>query len=172
MEGSFRILVVDDEPRGVELLVRCLQKLGRVERAGGGEEAWELVRDADFDLVVTDQRIAAGTVILDKGGAPTLYHVLEGEIRIETDGAAPVAAGAGSTVGVGETLTRTPCDRRLVAGTDVWALRLEPDELFDVLTDHSDLLQSVFSSVIRRPALKGRRWAYCVSTKPPLAARR
>ncbi len=57
MEDSFRILVVDDEPRGVELLARCLQKLGRVERASGGEEAWELARDADLDLVVTDQRM-------------------------------------------------------------------------------------------------------------------
>jgi signal transduction histidine kinase len=57
MEGSFRILVVDDEPRGVELLARCLQKLGRVERAGSGEEAWQLARDADLDLVVTDQRM-------------------------------------------------------------------------------------------------------------------
>jgi signal transduction histidine kinase len=57
MEGSFRILVVDDEPRGVELLARCLQRLGRVERAGSGEEGWELARDAELDLVVTDQRM-------------------------------------------------------------------------------------------------------------------
>jgi signal transduction histidine kinase len=57
MEASFRILVVDDEPRGVELLARCLQKLGRVVRAKGGEEAWELARDSDLDLVVSDQRM-------------------------------------------------------------------------------------------------------------------
>ncbi len=57
MEGSFRILVVDDEPRGVELLARCLQALGPVARASSGEEAWTLACDADLDLVVTDQRM-------------------------------------------------------------------------------------------------------------------
>jgi signal transduction histidine kinase len=57
MSQSFRILVVDDEPRGVELLSRCLRRLGEVETATTGEEAWSLAEGAHFDLVVSDQRM-------------------------------------------------------------------------------------------------------------------
>ena len=52
-----RILAVDDEPRGVELLARTLRKLGRVESADSGEAAWELLQRERFDLVISDQRM-------------------------------------------------------------------------------------------------------------------
>jgi two-component system response regulator HupR/HoxA len=51
------ILVVDDEPRSVELMVRMLRPLGRVETAGSAEEAWKRVQDGGIDLVVSDQRM-------------------------------------------------------------------------------------------------------------------
>lgn len=57
MPQPFRILVVDDEPRGVELLSRCLRRLGETETATSGEEAWSLARQGRFDLVVSDQRM-------------------------------------------------------------------------------------------------------------------
>jgi signal transduction histidine kinase len=57
MSQPFRILVVDDEPRGVELLSRCLRGLGETETATTGEEAWSLAETGDFDLVVSDQRM-------------------------------------------------------------------------------------------------------------------
>ncbi|HUF47709.1 MAG TPA: Npt1/Npt2 family nucleotide transporter [Vicinamibacterales bacterium] len=107
--------------------------------------------------VVQEVRLAGGSVILDTGTPPALYHVLEGTIRLEPDEGPPVTAAAGSTIGIAETLTRMPVGRRVVAAGPVWALRIDPDELFDVLTDHSDLLQSVFSSVIRGPAAEARR---------------
>jgi DNA-binding NtrC family response regulator len=52
-----RILVVDDEPRAVELVARALRKLGQVECAPSGDEAWRLARRVDFDLVISDQRM-------------------------------------------------------------------------------------------------------------------
>ena len=57
MTDPIRILVVDDEPRGVELLVRTLRSLGRVETALSAEEAWEITRQVRFDCVISDQRM-------------------------------------------------------------------------------------------------------------------
>lgn len=57
MPQSFRILVVDDEPRGVELLRRCLLALGETHCASSGDEAWALAEGGGFDLVVSDQRM-------------------------------------------------------------------------------------------------------------------
>jgi signal transduction histidine kinase len=54
---DWRILVVDDEPRGVELLERVLRPVGEVHRATSGEAARELIERMDFDAVITDQRM-------------------------------------------------------------------------------------------------------------------
>jgi signal transduction histidine kinase len=57
MGSTCRILVVDDEPRGVELLARCLRRLGEVHTAGSGAEGWEIARREPLDLVISDQRM-------------------------------------------------------------------------------------------------------------------
>ena len=52
MDDSPRILVVDDEPRAVELLARTLRKVGKVDRAGSGEEGAEKFRASDYITVL------------------------------------------------------------------------------------------------------------------------
>ena len=54
---SPRILVVDDEPRAVELLVRTLRKEARVDAADSAASAWERFQTVDYDLVISDQRM-------------------------------------------------------------------------------------------------------------------
>ena len=57
MERRTRILAVDDEQRGVELVKRILRSVADVEIAMSGEEGWELLQASDFDLVISDQRM-------------------------------------------------------------------------------------------------------------------
>jgi signal transduction histidine kinase len=57
MDRQARILVVDDEPRSLELLVRTLRRLGRVESFTSGEEAWSSAQAEPLDLVISDQRM-------------------------------------------------------------------------------------------------------------------
>ena len=57
MSRSARILVVDDEPRGVELLVRALRPLGEIVGEADAEAAWARFSDNEFDVVVCDQRM-------------------------------------------------------------------------------------------------------------------
>jgi PAS domain S-box-containing protein len=53
-----RILIVDDEEVIRELMFRVLREHGaRVQVAGDGLEAWELIAQQEFDLVVTDIRM-------------------------------------------------------------------------------------------------------------------
>ncbi len=52
-----RILAIDDEERGVELVRRILRGVARIETATSGEEGWEKLREAEFDLVISDQRM-------------------------------------------------------------------------------------------------------------------
>lgn len=57
MGNLYRILVVDDEARGAELMARTLRKFGTVERAESAETAWDLLQESRFDLVISDQRM-------------------------------------------------------------------------------------------------------------------
>jgi signal transduction histidine kinase len=52
-----RILAVDDEPRGIELLARMLRSVGTVEGVTSGEAALERFSAQPFDLVISDQRM-------------------------------------------------------------------------------------------------------------------
>lgn len=63
-----RILVVDDEPRALELLVRSLRRVGDVVTAGSADEALPLTAAQSFDLVISDQRMpgASGVELLSR----------------------------------------------------------------------------------------------------------
>ncbi|MBZ5637515.1 MAG: response regulator [Acidobacteriia bacterium] len=53
-----RILVAEDEPNVADLVSRVLLQYGaEVTLASDGEEAWQRLAEADFDLVVTDMRM-------------------------------------------------------------------------------------------------------------------
>jgi CRP-like cAMP-binding protein len=62
-----------------------------------------------------------------------------------------VTAGAGDSIGVYETLSgaETTAWRVHVVGDGI-ALRLDREPLFDLLSDHIELLQAMFSAVLRR----------------------
>jgi hypothetical protein len=92
-------------------------------------------------------------VVPGERDGPAVYHLLAGELRIDYDGAAPLVMGPGRTVFVAETLAGAVPRHRAMVTREGHALRLDHDELFDVLADHTDLLQGVFSGVLgaRRP---------------------
>jgi hypothetical protein len=69
-------------------------------------------------------------------------------MRLEADDVEPIVVCAGSTIGVSETLAGVALGRRAIVTRDGLALRLDHDELFDVLGDHIDLLQGLFSGLL------------------------
>lgn len=74
--------------------------------------------------------------------------VLEGALRLESDGAAPIAAPPGASLLVGETLAGAPAGWRVTASGSCRVLRAERDDVFAVLSDHVDLLQNLFSGAL------------------------
>ena len=87
-----------------------------------------------------------------EGDAPAIYILLEGELSLEpVGGGEPAFAKPGDCIGVYETLGGAESDgwRAHVTRGGV-ALRVEREALFDLLADHIDLLQGVFSALQRR----------------------
>jgi PAS domain S-box-containing protein len=55
---SGRVLVVDDEPMIVDLLIDILRDLGHgIDTAANGQEAWKKASENAYDLVITDVRM-------------------------------------------------------------------------------------------------------------------
>jgi CRP-like cAMP-binding protein len=102
----------------------------------------------DLVTITREVTLTAGTVVFKEIGPPGMYYIMTGEMRLEADDVDPIVVCAGSTIGVSETLAGVALGRRAIVTRDGLALRLDHDELFDVLGDHIDLLQGLFSGLL------------------------
>jgi CRP-like cAMP-binding protein len=109
---------------------------------------------AALAAIAREVPLTAGETLFKAGDPPALYVVLAGELALEPETPGePQTAGPGDTVGVYETLggAETTGWRGHVTKAGV-ALRVEREPLFDLLTDRIELLQGLFSALLRRSA--------------------
>jgi len=119
----------------------------------------------DLATVTREVSLSPGTVLFSENDDPALFHLVAGEVRLEADGCPPLTAAEGCTVGLVETLAGVPIGRRAtVLGAGI-ALRIDRDELFDVLADHIGLLQGIFSGLLR---VSGPAAAMAGAARPPV----
>jgi HEAT repeat protein/CRP-like cAMP-binding protein len=102
----------------------------------------------DLATIVREVPLAAGSVLFGPTDPPAVYHVVSGEVLLEGV-ADPITVGPDCTIGVSETLAGVPIGRRATVRREGRALKIDHDELFDVLADHIDLLQGLFSGLLR-----------------------
>jgi len=87
---------------------------------------------------------------------PALYVLLSGELTLEpstSSGERTTTAAAGDVIGLVETLAGTPIGRSVVASRKGCALRIEREDLFDLLGQQPALLQQLFSALFRSARL-------------------
>jgi AAA family ATP:ADP antiporter len=146
-----------DAPRGAGDAARPLPAwqapLERIEKARLLRHAPVFSRASveqllDLVAIAAEVTMVEGTDLFKGVMAPSVYYLLEGAVTIERPGHPPVVVGAGGSVGLAETLAGVPLTgtARVTAGG--LALRIDQAPLFDVLADHMDLLQGLFSGVL------------------------
>lgn len=96
--------------------------------------------------------IVEGTVLFGESENAAIYTLLSGAIRVEAPGEAPFTLDAGDTLGVYEALAGVPAGVRVTVTKTGTALRVGRRELFDLLADNIDLLQGLFSGLLREQA--------------------
>ncbi len=101
-----------------------------------------------LSAVTREVALAVGAMLPADREGPAVYHLLAGEVRIEDDGRGALVMGPGRTMFVTETLAGAIPRCRAMVTREGRALRLDHDDLFDVLADHTDLLRGVFSGVV------------------------
>jgi CRP-like cAMP-binding protein len=96
-----------------------------------------------------ERTIAPGAEALAKGGEAAILIVLSGSLKVE-ETAQHATADAGDLIGLYETLAGTRLEAAVTAITETRLLRIERAALFELLAEHTDLLQGVFSVLLRR----------------------
>jgi AAA family ATP:ADP antiporter len=103
-----------------------------------------------------DIPLVAGRPLMENGESAAIYQVIAGEVRLDSDAAAPLLVPPGGAFGILETLAGVPFGTRPTVTKDGHALRLDRAALFEVLADDVALLEGVIGSVISSgmPALR------------------
>lgn len=91
--------------------------------------------------------MAADARVFGPADATSIWVIVEGALSLESSSAAPVSARAGEAVGVFHTLAGLPIGREAHVIRPGLALRIEGDDLFDLLGQRSDVLQQLFGAM-------------------------
>jgi AAA family ATP:ADP antiporter len=90
----------------------------------------------------------SGETLFQEADPPGILLLLDGRISLEVEGAPPLAADAGDTVGIFETLAGVPVGRRAQASSPGAALRIDGDDLFDLIGQRPDLMRNLFTVLL------------------------
>jgi AAA family ATP:ADP antiporter len=132
---------VQDDLRAIDrvLLLQASPLLSRATAA----QLWRL------SAIARPVTIASGKEAMPTGSEASILIVLSGSLQVETAAGLVGTATAGDVIGMYETLAGLKLDATITAHSTTHGLRLDRDALFELLADHTDLLQSVFSTLLR-----------------------
>ena len=105
--------------------------------------------------IARESTIQAGAEALPKGSEAAILIVLSGSLKVAGTESAGTAT-AGDVIGLYETLAGSSLGASVTANTETRLLRIDRGGLFELLADHTDLLQGIFSMLLRRSASKPR----------------
>jgi AAA family ATP:ADP antiporter len=113
----------------------------------------ELVRLAAVARVVP---LAAGSTLFKPGDGAAIHAVLTGQVTIAAEGSAPDVAEGGDVVGMYEALSgRFMTSQGTIAAAGS-ALRIDRNDLFELMADNIPLLQGIFSGLLHASAATPR----------------
>ena len=105
--------------------------------------------------IAVDVPLVTGAVLFGEADAPALYALLSGEISLESSsGAQALTAGPDDAVGVEQTLAGVSLGYGARVLRDGMALRIDREELFDLMAQRPEFLRQLFSAVSRAWAVR------------------
>ncbi len=104
--------------------------------------------------IAAETPLAAGSILFGESDSPALFAVVSGEVTLDGEsGTSQLKADAGDVIGVYETLAGVPLGLRGIVVSDGVALRLDREEMFDLLSQRPDLLQQLFAALFNCQAV-------------------
>ena len=101
-----------------------------------------------LSAIARERTIAVNGEALVKGSEAAILIVLSGALRVDEKSQQGTAT-AGDVIGMYETLAGARLDAAVTAIREARVLRIDRAGLFELLADHTDLLQGLFSLLLR-----------------------
>jgi CRP-like cAMP-binding protein len=102
-------------------------------------------------LAAAPMKMAAGSVLFPESGPPALWLLLTGEVVLESStGDLPATAKGGDIIGSSSTMAGQSLGRSARVIRDGIALKIDREDLFDVLAERPDLLRQMFAGMFKR----------------------
>ena len=121
--------------------VLYLQTLPVFERARA-DELYELA------AITHDVVLEPDKALFSEGHPSSIWLVLDGDVTLESRDGEKGTVSTGDCIGVHETLAGADWSWRARATSSGRALQIERDALFELLSDHMDLLQGIFGAIL------------------------
>ena len=101
--------------------------------------------------VAAPVKMAAGSVLFPESAPPALWLLLTGEVVLESSTGQPaVTARGGDIIGSIDTMAGRSLGRSAKVFRDGVALRIDREDLFDLLAERPDLLRQMFAGMFKR----------------------
>jgi CRP-like cAMP-binding protein len=117
----------------------------------------DLFSDMETDALALAASIAsqiqcpAGTVLVkEKGPTDALYIVLEGRVRLHRAEREISSLGPDEGLGTLSLFDDQPSVATATCVEDSWLLRIDREDFFDLLADHSDMTQRMLKAMVKR----------------------
>ncbi len=89
--------------------------------------------------------------LFEEGAMPdACYLILAGEVELTRGGQKELTAGPGEDIGVWALFDGEPCAFAARATLNTHALKITQDDFYDLLADHTDIIQTLFRTLVRR----------------------
>lgn len=102
-------------------------------------------------LITREAQIPEGKLLFrEKERSASLYLIVEGKVALEANGEKVLLAGEKEVLGTWALLDEEPMVVTATVAEDARLLRLDREEFYDLLADHSEIMQNIFRSLVRR----------------------
>ena len=118
-----------------------------------------LAADALLPLASLSETVAleSGDILFEEGDlGDSLYILVRGRVRVERAGRRVAELGAGECVGEMAALDWEARSATVIALTDAAAIRVDRNDLMDMLSDHPELVASLTNVLVERIRSSGR----------------
>ena len=133
-----------------------MEKLTILERAIRLQKV-ELFSDLETSMlallgsIASQVEVKQGDVLVEQNRPlSTLYVVLNGAIEMSRSGRTMFRVGADETIGNWALFDEQPSVVTATAIADTSLLRIERDDFFDLLADHSEMTREMFEALFKR----------------------
>lgn len=106
---------------------------------------------AHMAAIAEEVEFQADDSLFEEGAIPdACYLILAGKVQLSRGGRTELTVGPGEDIGVWALFDGEPRVFAARATENTHALRINQDDFYDLLADHTDIIQSLFRTLVRR----------------------